>query len=103
MARRACGEGCSEEGGRTSIVLEGEKKLDNWLQMIHHIWSRQSSLIVRIRGAISAARERRPNAMLGVRGDESSEEVPVIGIDAKRPHFDGVAEAVTGSPSHRNV
>ena len=103
VAGRACGEGCPKESGRPSIVLKDGKVLDNWLQMIPHIWSRQSFLIDKVRGAISATRERRPNAMLGVRGDCSSEEIPVTGMEAKSPHFDEVTDAMTGSPSHRNV
>lgn len=103
VARRACGEGCSKESGRPSIVLKGCQQLDNWLQMISHIWSCRAILTFNVRGTINATREGCPNAVLGVRGDDSSEEVPVMGMDAKRPHFDGVTGAVTGSPSHRNV
>lgn len=73
---RACGEGCSKEGGRSGTVR-------------------------RVRGAISATREGCPNAVPEVRGDGSSDELPVMGRDAKRPHFDGAAEEATGSPSRR--
>lgn len=103
VARQACGEGCSGEGGRPSIVLGGSEWPDSWLQMIRHIWSRQTISIFEVRSAISATREGRPNAVLGVRGDDSSCEVPVIGIETKRPHFDGVAGAGTGSPSRRSA
>ena len=102
-AGTACSEGCSEEGGRPSTILEGRRKVGNWLQMICHNWSRQSSSANSVRGTISVTREKCPNAVLGVRGDESSYEAPVMGADAKRPHFDGVTGAVTGSPSHRNA
>jgi len=74
VAGRACGEGCSGEGGRSGIVRK-------------------------VRGAISATRERRSDAVPEVRGGGSSGEAPATGVDAKRPHFDGAADEATGSPS----
>ncbi len=77
VAGTACGKGCSGQGGRSGTVRS------------------------EVRGAISATREGRPDAVPEVRGDDSSDEVPVMGIDAKRPHFDGAADEATGSPSRR--
>jgi hypothetical protein len=74
VAGTACGEGCSIEGGRSGTVRK-------------------------VRGAISATREGRPDAVSEVRGDGSSGEAPVTGADAKRPHFDGAADEATGGPS----
>ena len=74
VAGRACGEGCSGEGGRSGIVRK-------------------------VRGAISATREECSDAVPEVRGDDSSGEPSVMDGDAKRPHFDGAAGEVTGSSS----
>ena len=103
VAGRASCEGCSREGGMSVTVLNDWKRLDNWLQRVstNPTWSRQGTPIIEVRGTISATRERGPNAVSEVGGDDSSEEVPAMGMDAKRPHFDGVTGAVTGSPSRR--
>ena len=75
VAGRACGEGCSEEGGRSGIVPN------------------------KVRATISATREECSDAVPEVRGDDSSGEPSVMDGDAKHPHFDGAADEATGSPS----
>jgi hypothetical protein len=100
VAGRACGEGCSGEGGRSGTVHGGWVEPDNWLQRVRSpIWSRQGKLGLGVRDTISATREGRLDAVPEVRGDGSSDELPVTGRDAKRPHFDGAADEATGSPS----
>jgi hypothetical protein len=97
------GEGCSAEGGRSATVLSDWEWIGNCLQRIRPTWSRRTILTFVVRGAISVTRERRPNSVAEVGGDYTSNEVPVMGMNAKNPHFNGVTDAVTGSPSHRSV
>ncbi len=73
VAGRACGEGCSRKGGRSCTVRK-------------------------VRGAISATREGRSNAVPEVGGDRSSCELPVMGRDAKGLHFRHVSFEAKSSP-----
>ena len=91
VAGLACGEGCSREGGRSGTVLMH----GNWPEMLRHARGRCAG----VRGSISVTREMSTKAVPEVRGDGSSNEVPVMGADAKRPHFDGVTGGATGFPS----
>lgn len=77
VAGTACGEGCSGESGRSGTVLPATE----------------------VKGAISATREGRPDAVPEVRGGRSSEEVSATDMDAKGLHFDGASEEATGGPS----
>ena len=79
VAGLACGEGCSREGGRPVTVL----MYGNWPEMLRHARGRRAG----VRGSISVTRERSSNAVPEVRGDHSSEELPVTGRDAKGLHF----------------
>jgi hypothetical protein len=72
VAGRACGESCSREGGRSGSVRK-------------------------VRGAISATREGRPNAVSEVGGDRISDELPVMVRDAKGLRFRRVPLEVKGS------
>lgn len=54
---------------------------------------------VKVRDDISVTRERHPHALQEVRGAYSSDEPPVMGVDAKWPRFDGGIGAARGSPS----
>jgi hypothetical protein len=69
----ACGDGCSRESG-------------------------SSSRVPRVGGAISVTRETHPDALLEVRGDHSSCELPVMGRDAKGLRFRRVSLEAKGSP-----
>ena len=74
VAGTACGEGCSEEGGISSSVPDG------------------------VGSAINVTREAHSDALLEVRGDHISCELPVMGTDAKGLHFRRVPfEAKGGS------
>ncbi|MDH2900834.1 MAG: hypothetical protein PXY39_07655 [archaeon] len=103
VAGWACRESCSKESGRSATVLNGWECICNWLQRTRPTWSCRNIHAFEVRGAISVTCERRSNAAAEVGWDDSSEEVPVMGMDAKRPHFDGVTGTVTASPNHRNV
>ncbi len=74
---RACGEGCSGEGGRSDIVL-GSRGLGNWLRRVAKSPNRSRRValdLFGVRGAISATREGRPDAVPEVRGGGSSCEL----------------------------
>jgi hypothetical protein len=70
----ACGEGYPREGGSSSSVPYG------------------------VGGAISVTREMHPDALLEVRGDRSSREAPVTGVDAKGLRFRREPLEAKGSP-----
>ena len=88
VAGLACGEGCSKEGGRSGTVL----MYGNWPEMLWHARGRHAG----VRGSISVTRERSFNAVPEVRGDHSSEELPVTGRDAKGLRFRRVPLEVKG-------
>jgi hypothetical protein len=74
VAGTACGEGCPRESGSSSRVPDG------------------------VGGAISVTRETHPDALLEVRGDHISDELPVMGRDAKGLRFRRVSLEANGSP-----
>lgn len=94
VSGKTCGEGHSREDGRSDAVRNAT--LHTSIKRASE--SQGSGAACKERSVINVTREVHSHAVSEVRGAYSSDEAPVMGGDAKRPHFDGGIEAVNGSP-----
>ncbi len=81
VAGTACLEGCSVKDGRSDVCVAAAVLVSVCVSM-----------------PISATRETACKAPSEVRGDSSSDEIPVMGRDAKNPRFSHASNVTRGRP-----
>ena len=101
VAGKTCGEVHSRQDGRSNSVPNVQKYPIIKRPIMGFGATARNE--VKVRDVISVTREGHPEALLEVRGADSSDEVLAMGRDAKQPHFDGGSEVVRGDSSREGV